>query len=112
MSHRVSTALSLRVFPLRRRGRMCGVDITKVQQWVASALLFTMGMISTTAMAGYSVWSDTLAENGNAPGLWAMGVLVGLLTLAGCLLIHRRSPLSPLLLIGVIPAAVSAPFVF
>ena len=91
---------------------MLGVDITKVQQWVAAALLFTMGMISTTAMAGYSVWGDAVAENGNAPGLWGMGVLVGVLTIAGCLLIHGRSPLSPLLLIGVIPAVVSAPFVF
>jgi hypothetical protein len=91
---------------------MSGVDISKVQQWVASALLFTMGMISTTCMAGYSVWGDAVAENGNAPGLWGMGVLVGVLTIAGCLLIHGRSPLSPLLLIGVIPAVVSAPFVF
>jgi len=53
------------------------VEITKVQQWVATALAFTMGMISSTCMAGYSVWSDTLAENGNAPGLWAMGAVVG-----------------------------------
>jgi len=95
-----------------RSGMIVNVDITKVQQWVITALLFTMGMISTTCMAGYSVWSDTLAENGNAPGLWVMAVVVGLLTIAGCLLVHGRSPLSPLLLIGVIPAAVSAPFVF
>jgi len=88
------------------------VEITKVQQWVGSALLFTMGMISTTCIAGYSVWSDTLAQNGNAAALWMMGIVVGLLTMGGCLLIHRRSPLSPLLLIGVVPAAVAAPFVF
>ena len=88
------------------------MEITKVQQWVATTLAFTMGMISSTCMAGYSVWSDTLAENGNAAGLWAMGAVVGLLTIAGCLLIHRRSPLSPWLLVGVVPAAVSAPFVF
>ena len=57
------------------------MEITKVQQWVVTALAFTMGMISSTCMAGYSVWSDTLAENGNAPGLWAMGAVVGVLTI-------------------------------
>ena len=57
------------------------MEITKVQQWVASAMAFTIGMISSVAMAGYSVWSDTLAENGNAVGLWAMGAVVGVLTI-------------------------------
>jgi len=88
------------------------MEITKVQQWVATTLLLTMGMISAVCMAGYSVWSETLADNGNAPGLWAMGAVVGVLTIGGCLLIHRRSPLSPWLVIGLVPAAVAAPFVF
>ncbi len=88
------------------------MDITKVQMWVATTLAFTVGMIATVCMASYSVWSETLRDNGNAPGLWAMSGVVGVLTIAGCLLIHQRSPLSPWLLCGLVPAAVAAPFVF
>lgn len=83
------------------------VEITKVQQWVASAMVFTVGMISTSCIAGYSALSETMAENGNATGLWVMGGVVGLGTMVGCLLIHRRSPLSPWLLLGLVPTAVA-----
>ena len=93
-------------------GDTTGMEITKVQEWVATVLLGIMGMISATCMAGYSVLSETLAENGNAVALWAMSAVVGVLTIAGCLLIHKRSPLSPWLLVGVLPATVSGFFVF
>ena len=88
------------------------MEITKVQQWVASSMAFMIGMISSVAMAAYSVWSDTLAENGNAVGLWVMSGVVGVLTMVGCLLIHRRSPFSPWLLVGILPAVVSGFLVF
>jgi hypothetical protein len=86
---------------------MPGVEITKVQQWVATAMVFTVGMISTSCIAGYSALSQTMADNGNAVGLWVMGGLVGLMTMVGCLLIHHRSPLSPWLLVGLVPTAVA-----
>ena len=41
-----------------------------------------------------------------------MGGVTGVLTIGGCLLIHQRSALSPWLLFGLVPAAVSAYFVF
>jgi hypothetical protein len=91
---------------------MPDVDITKVQQWVATAMAFTVGMISTSCIAGYAALSDTMAANGNAVGLWLMGAVVGIGTMAGCLLIHNRSPLSPWLLIGLVPTAVAGFILF
>ena len=88
------------------------MEITKVQQWVASAMVFTVGMISTSCIAGYSALSETMAENGNAVGLWVMGGVVGLGTMVGCLLIHGRSPLSPWLLVGLVPTAAAGIVVF
>ena len=88
------------------------MEITKVQQWVASSLLFTVGMIPTVTMAWYSAQSEHLRETGNPTGLWVMGGVTGVLTIGGCLLIHQRSALSPWLLFGLVPAAVSAYFVF
>ncbi len=41
-----------------------------------------------------------------------MGTVTGVLTIGGCLVIHQRSPLSPWLLAGLVPAAVSAYFLF
>jgi multisubunit Na+/H+ antiporter MnhC subunit len=45
-------------------------------------------------------------------GLWVMSGVVGLMTTVGVLLIHQRSLVSPWLLLGVLPTAVSAFFVF
>ncbi len=93
-------------------GTMPGVEITKVQQWVASAMIFTVGMISTSCIAGYAALSETMAENGNAVGLWIMGAVVGIGTMVGCLLIHNRSPVSPWLLVGLLPTAAAGIVLF
>jgi hypothetical protein len=89
------------------------LHITKVQQWVASALLLVVGLTPTVALAWVSVLMD-LEEDARdrAVGLWAMSSVWGMATMAGVLVIHRKSPLSPWLLVGVVPAAVVAPQLF
>jgi hypothetical protein len=89
------------------------LHITKVQQWVASALLLVIGLTPAVALAWVSLLMD-LEEGARdrAVGLWVFSSVWGVATMAGVLLIHRRSPLSPWLLLGVIPAAVVAPQLF
>lgn len=90
------------------------MEITKVQRWVASAVLFVVGMGLSIPLAWVSPHMDRekAAPPGASPGLWVMSGVTGLATVAGILLIHRRFPLSPWLLLGLIPAAIAAPYVF
>jgi hypothetical protein len=89
------------------------VHITKVQQWVASALVLVVGLTPAVALAWVSLlMTGEAGMRDNAIALWAMSSVWGVVTIAGALLIHRRSVLSPWLLIGLVPAAVAAPFLF
>ena len=45
-------------------------------------------------------------------GLWVMGGVAGLLTTAAVLVINRRHPYSPLLVLGLIPMALAAYWVW
>jgi hypothetical protein len=89
------------------------VHITRVQQWVASAVLLMVGMgvAIPLAWASPQMLEDPSATGGAVP-LWVMSGVWGVATMAGALLIHRRRVLSPWLLVGLLPAAVAAPFVF
>jgi hypothetical protein len=51
-------------------------------------------------------------EHTSGVGLWVMSGVVGLMTTVGVLLTHQRSLLSPWLLLGVLPSADSASYVF
>ncbi|HEX2175459.1 MAG TPA: hypothetical protein VHG70_06080 [Nocardioidaceae bacterium] len=89
------------------------MHITKVQQWVASALLLVVGLTPAVALAWVSLLTD--AEEGardRAVGLWVMSPLWGLATMIGVLLIHKHSLVSAWLLVGLLPGAVAAPFLF
>lgn len=89
------------------------MDITRVQQWVASLVLLVVGMGMCLPLA----WvSPQMHETEGPPGannvLWVMCGVTGVATVAGMLLIHRRSVLSPWLLVGLVPCAVAAPYMF
>ena len=44
-------------------------------------------------------------------GLWIMTGVMGLATAAAILVINRRRPYSPLVLLGLLPMAISAPWI-
>jgi hypothetical protein len=89
------------------------LHITRVQQWVASALVLVIGLTPAIALALVSVWmSEEAGMHDNAVGLWVMSSVWGVATIAGALLIHRRAVLSFWLLAGLVPAAVAAPSLF
>lgn len=85
------------------------VEIEKVQQWVGSLIVLVVGLAPTVALAITGpLMVDDPGRRSAAIGLICMSAVVGMATIAGMLLIHRRSPLSPWLVLGVVPAAVAA----
>ena len=82
------------------------MHITKVQQWIVSGMLGAFGL-SLAASLSYSAWLMMDRDKpDNAWGLWTMGLIVGVLTMGGARLLHKRSVISWWLLLGVVPAAI------
>ena len=82
-----------------------------VQRWVVSTLLIVVGGAPTCALAAYSN-HQPVDERGSAIGLWVMSCVIGLFTAGGVLIIHRRFPVSPLLVLGLIPSLIGAYYLF
>jgi hypothetical protein len=98
---------TLRSHPSKRRG----MNIETVQRWVFAVILIHIGGSPTAALAAYAPHMEQV-KHSTGVGLWIMSGVVGLATTAGVLLIHQRSLLSPWLILGIIPMAISAFFVF
>lgn len=92
----------------RRRDPM---SLSQVQQWVASTLVVTT--ILHLAI-GFVVAAYFARHGGATPqvGLLVIAAVVGVLAVAAGFLIHRRSPVSPWLITGLLPAAVGAWLIF
>jgi hypothetical protein len=82
-----------------------------VQRWVISVLVIVVGGAPTAALGAYSV-SLRRTDHTSAVGLWVMGCVIGVLTLVAVMVIHRRFPLHPLVLLGLVPGAISAYYLF
>lgn len=84
-----------------------------VQRWVVATLITVIGGGPTAALAVYSArlgWGNPAAD---VLGLWVMSAVVGLLTALAVLLVHRRRGWSlALVVVGLIPAAISAFYLF
>jgi hypothetical protein len=87
------------------------MKIETVQRWVFAVILIHIGGSPTLALAAYSPHLEN-TKHSSGVGLWVMSGVVGLVTTAGVLLIHQRSLLSPWLLVGALPMAISAFYVF
>ncbi len=89
------------------------MHITKVQQWVASAILLMVGFGVAIPLAWVGPQMIAVPEDAaRAVPLWVMSAVWGVATMAGVLLIHRRGVLSPWLVVGLLPAALAAPTMF
>jgi hypothetical protein len=87
------------------------VKIETVQRWVFAVILIHIGGSPALALAAYSPHLEN-TKHSSGVGLWVMSGVVGLATAIGVLLVHQRSPLSPWLIVGILPMAVSAFYVF
>ena len=78
-----------------------------VQRTVMSVLvLFVMGVLAA-ALALFLVVGRTGMAESDVIGLWLMTGVLGLVTAGAVLLINRRKPYHPLVLLGLLPMAAS-----
>jgi Ni,Fe-hydrogenase III component G len=96
---------------MRRQRPVRRMKIETVQRWVASVILIHVGSVPAISLAVYSIG---VAETDHAKGvgLWIMSGVIGLLTISGVLLIFQRSVLSPWLLLGALPTAITGLYLF
>jgi hypothetical protein len=87
------------------------MNIVTVQRWVASVILIHIGSVPAVTLAVYSI-GIAEHDHGRGIGLWLMSGVIGLVTIAGVRLIHQRTPLSLWLLIGLLPTAATAFYIF
>lgn len=86
-------------------------SLDAVQRWVISTLLVVVGGAPASALAAYST---RLADEDytGAVGLWVMSCVIGIVVAGAVLVVHRRFPVSPWLLAGLIPSAIGAYYLF
>lgn len=85
------------------------MSIGSVQKWVgASILCVTLGIHST--FMGFA--ASTLDSTGRQIGMLVIAGIFGIIAPFVTLLIHGKSPVSPWLILGVIPAAAWAVYMY
>ena len=83
-----------------------------VQRMVVSALAIVVGGAISVGLTAYITLNPSDLGQGSIVGLWVFAGIAGLLTAATILVINRRHPYSPLLVLGLIPTALAAYWVF
>lgn len=78
-----------------------------VQRVVISAIMCVVFGAPTVALAAYAP-HRALTSPSDALGLWVMGAVLGLAAAVGVLIVNRRKPWHPAVLLGLLPAALSA----
>ena len=82
-------------------------QLTKVQRTVMSALAVTTIFHLSAGLVIAAYFIDDVGDGGKI-GLLVIAAAFGVLAVAAGFVIHKRSPVTPWLLLGLIPAAVGA----
>jgi ABC-type Fe3+ transport system permease subunit len=83
-----------------------------VQRTIISALVAVVFGTFAAVLAAYlAIRGDQDLPHFSVIGLWIMSGVLGLVTAAAILLINRRRPYSPWVLLGLLPMAISAPWI-
>ena len=88
--------------PVRPRN---DASLTTVQRWVMSVLVVTTMF---HLVVGLVVAAAAIDVRSGKIGLLVIAAVFGVLGLLGAFLLHGRRPLSPWLVLGVVPSAVGA----
>lgn len=78
-------------------------SLTRVQQWVLSALAVTTILHMSAGLVVAAVFLPEERGTGAQIGLNVIAAAFGVMAVAVGFAIHRRSPLSPWLVLGVLP---------
>ena len=81
------------------------MEIERVQKWVMTALMMTT---ATIFAVGLSLLAGQAERAGAKPGLLGIAAVVGIVAVAAARVIHEKSVVTPLLLLGVLPAGFGA----
>ena len=96
--------------PARREHDARSLDL--VQRVVISVLVAVVFGTFAAVLAAYlAIAGDRDFPPTSVIGLWIMTGVMGLATAAAILLVNRRRPYSPWVLLGLLPMAISAPWV-
>ena len=94
----------------RQENEARSLDVT--QRAIVSALVgIVFGTFSAVLAAYLAIRGDQDLPSFSVTGLWIMTGVMGLATAAAILVINRRRPYSPLVLLGLLPMAISAPWI-
>jgi hypothetical protein len=94
----------------RREHEARSLDL--VQRVIVSGLVaIVFGTFSAVLAAYLVIRGDQDLPRASVIGLWIMTGVLGLATAAAILLINRRKPYNPLVLLGLLPMAISAPWI-
>ena len=91
--------------PPQQRGKAMG--LSQVQKWVMTIVVTGVVGLHATAMAAAPLAFNSHAP-GAKPGLLIISGVFGMIAVVGARLIHKKSGLTPLLVLGWIPAAAFA----
>jgi tellurite resistance protein TehA-like permease len=83
-----------------------------VQRMIISALILVVLGTVAVVLSAYLVVRPEEFPRGDRIGLWVMTGFIGLVTAALILFVNRRRPYSPLILLGLLPMAVAAWWIF
>ena len=88
-----------------RQAASGGMSLTSVQRWIMSSLAVT----TILRLAGGLVLAARVADvRSSQIGLLVLSAVCGVLAFGAGVLIHGKSPLHPLLLLGLVPALLGA----
>ena len=79
-----------------------------VQRMIISALIIVVFGLFAGALAAYLAFYPEESDRGSTIGLWVMSGVFGLVTAAAVLVVNRKRPYSPLVILGLLPMAVVA----
>ncbi|MDV3296330.1 MAG: hypothetical protein LOY01_11040 [Brachybacterium paraconglomeratum] len=91
------------------RQRPDAMSLTRVQRWVMSTLAVTTILHLAAGLVLAAMYVDTLDAQ---IGLLVIAGAFSVIAVAVGLMIHQKKPLSPWLLLGILPPAVGALLVF
>jgi hypothetical protein len=83
-----------------------------VQRMIISALIIVVFGLFAAVLAAYIAVYPEETSRSSTIGLWAMSGVFGLVSAAAVLVVNRRRPYSPWVILGLLPMAVSAIWVF
>ena len=85
-----------------------GRSLDLVQRMIISALIIVVFGLFAGMLAAYLAFFPEETSRSSTVGLWAMSGAFGLVTAAVVLVVNRRRPYSPWVILGLVPMAISA----